>query len=309
MRKYKVLLRLIGKRIEALPLKKRIIFEKILNFVFLRRTLSYRKKFRELNSEDGQSVFNVDKNKGYQYFTIPDEITQELVIFAKKTLSNYQITNQQAFNKKEYLQQIWNIGMTNPENNFVLNFALQSGILKSVGQYFDGFPILHDVSIFYSPPAPVSNEKNWTGSQLFHRDGAGTRCMKLWLLCDEVNSDNGPTTLLPASISDRKCVETRYVPGKKFETDDLLSDVLPNKIELTGKTGSWFATDTDRCLHYGSRTKTESSRLVMMFHYVDKNSVYYLPFIRKHYFKKYNSISVENLNCTKTGLNAISGRI
>ena len=284
------------------------MFEKILNLVFLWRTLSYRKKFRQLNSEVGPAVFGVDKNNGYQNFTIPDEITQELVIFAKKTLSNSQSASRQALNKKEYLQQIWNIGMTNSENNFVLNFALQTGILKSVGQYFDSFPILHDVSIFYSPPAPVLNEK-WTGSQLFHRDGAGTRCMKLWLLCDEVNSSNGPTTLLPASISDRKCVETRYVPGKKFETDDLLSDVLPNKIELTGKTGSWFATDTDRCLHYGSRTKTESSRLVMMFHYVDMNSVYYLPFIRKHYFKKYNAISVDNLNCEQTGLKAISSRI
>jgi hypothetical protein len=309
MSKYKVVLRLLGKRIEALPLKQRILFEKILNLVFIWRTLSYRNKFRQLQSEQGPSVFSVDKNKGYQNFTIPEEMTQELVNFAKKTLSNYESTSRQALNKKEYLQQIWNIGMTNAENNFVLNFALQTGILKAVGQYFNSFPILHDISIFYSPPSPASNEKNWTGSQLFHRDGAGTRCMKLWLLCDEVNSSNGPTTLLPAAISDRKCEETKYVPGKKFETDDLLFDVLQNKIELTGKTGSWFATDTDRCLHYGSRTKTESSRLVMMFHYVDLNSVYYLPFVRKHYFKKYNPISVENLNCPELALKAISSRV
>lgn len=310
MFKISSLTRRVGKKIESLPLRKRLMLEKVVDLLLIIRTIKDIRRYRNLLRAVETTTFEVKPDQGFAKFDVPNFDPCIFIEFANTLKNEYlQRGSINQKNSKEYLQQIANLE-TIAKKNEIIEFALSGSILKSVANYFGKYPILHDISVFYSPANAhlQTSEKKFQGSQLFHRDGGGTRCLKLWILCEDVSSDNGPTTLLPADISDAVCERLKYTPGKKFETDEPLNNVLSYSIKLIGKAGDWFATDTDRCLHYGSRTKKESSRLVMMFHFVDRNSLYYLPLIRNRYFKRYTDLNLNNSNFPSYSKDAIRFR-
>jgi hypothetical protein len=122
-------------------------------------------------------------------------------------------------------------------------------------------------------------------------DGEGTQNVKLWLLCQDVKVERGPTVVVSAHQSARLAKKLNYKLGDRIDSDHDLSNLKKlNTFALTGAKGSWFAKDTDRSFHYGSRTTKESSRLVMMFHYVDNNSSDYMPILSKHYKKQFKAL-------------------
>lgn len=290
-----------AKKIEALPLSKRRLFEFIVDLILPSRSFVDWLRLRKLHKLGAESKNRMDKNSGWAKLEFDKETTNRFTNIAKEVRDNFLKLEDKQINKKEYLQQIANVETVATNYPSILEFALEHSLLQTIGNYLGKFPILHDISVFYSPPQKFDESTfKWQGSQLFHRDGGGTRCFKLWLLCDPVDIQNGPTTLLPSKISDEICQKLKYVPGKKFETDEPLKEYLSETVSLIGPAGTWFATDTDRCLHFGSRTTDSSSRLVMMFHYVDRNSVYYLPLIRRNYKRK------RELDLTKANLDKLS---
>jgi len=294
-----------AKWIEALPLTERRLFELFVDFIFPFRSFVDWLRLRKLGKSSESSKNWIDKNSGWAKMEFDEEITARFTSVAKEVKENYLKIENKQLNRKEYLQQIANLESIATKYPSVLEFALQPSLLQTVGNYLGNFPILHDISVFYSPPQKLNElTDKWQGSQLFHRDGGGTRCFKLWLLCDPVDFKNGPTTLLPSRVSDEICQKLKYVPGKKFQTDEPLTEYLSETVSLVGPAGSWFATDTDRCLHYGSRTTESSSRLVMMFHYVDRNSVYYLPLVKRNYQRK-RRLDLSNVNLDKLALAAL----
>lgn len=288
----------IAKKIEALPLRQRKIFEFFVDLILSFRPFVDGLRLRKLRKLSAEPQNRMDKNSGWAKLEFDKEITARFTGIANEVRMEYLKLEKTQLNKKEYLQQIANLETISTKYPTILEFALQSSLLRTVGDYLENFPILHDISVFYSPPQKSDElTDKWQGSQLFHRDGGGTRSFKLWLLCEQVDIQNGPTTLLPSRVSDEVCQKLKYVPGKKFQTDEPLNDYLSERVSLVGPAGTWFATDTDRCLHYGSRTTESTSRLVMMFHYVDRNSVYYLPLVRRIYQRKRNlDLSTVNLN-------------
>ena len=299
------LIRRAAKRVESLSLPKRRIFEFIVDLILPIRTFVDWSRIKKLKLLCEIPKNKVEKNSGWAKLEFDKEITHRLTSIAKEVKENYLKSGLGQQNKKEYLQQIANIEVISRDYPKVLEFALEPSLLQTVANYLGRFPILHDISVFYSPPLKQSElTAKWQGSQLFHRDGGGTRCFKLWVLCDSVGIPNGPTTLLPSKISDEICKNLKYVPGKKFETDEPLKEHLSQVVSLVGPEGTWFATDTDRCLHFGSRTTESSSRLVMMFHYVDRNSVYYLPILKRHYQRK-RDVNLSKLNLDKLVLAAL----
>ena len=209
----------------------------------------------------------------------------------KFILQNYLNQNGSKSNSKDYLQQIFNSSKLNSKSQFLFDWATSPSVLKSVANYLNKYPLLHDISVFYSPPDnKVAGE--FSGSQLFHMDGGGTQCVKLWLLCEEVGLENGPTVLIPAALSQAVASNVNYQPGTKI-SDEIVGSYESSAFYATGPSGSWFATDTDRCFHYGSRTQESSGRLVLMFHYVDHNSTYYAPLLNQHYKTSTNLVSAD----------------
>jgi hypothetical protein len=227
----------------------------------------------------------INKEHGFGLLNILDkdyvEKVQELAVM-RRDLAQKNIVGKS--NSKEYLQQIFDISEVTQENIFFLDGILQEDIIGEVSTYFGRkLPILHEASVFYSPKR-ATIEEQFEGSQLFHRDGEGTKNLKIWILCEETNLENGPTVLLDATTSEAIAREIHYIPGEK---------VLDQAVELTkkykdakkfmaiGAKGTVFYTDTCRSFHYGSRTSDSASRLVAMFHFVENNSTYYFPYISR----------------------------
>jgi hypothetical protein len=260
----------------------------VIDVLFVLRRNRERVLLSKLKSSGRSALFNIEKSQGISKLNINPPLTSSAIEFARETLKNFRSKNSVRLNSKEYLQQIWNLSQIDDNSKFLLDWALQPETLNSIKEYFGKAPILHDISVFYSPER--ENEKTFQGSQLFHMDGGGTQSVKIWLLCEAVESENGPTVLIPSSISASIAKKISYRPGDRVKDDALLGDERNRAISLVGPAGSWFATDTDRCFHFGSRTQKASSRLVVMFHFVDNNSTYYMPFVNHHYSKKYTKI-------------------
>ena len=80
--------------------------------------------------------------------------------------------------------------------------------------------------------------------------------------------------VLPAKVSQRLANRLRYSPGIKMPDEPFLK-YWDSVQSATGPSGTVYATDTARCFHFGSRTTTKSSRLVLMIHYLTEQSPFY----------------------------------
>lgn len=291
-RKIDTLLKLFVKKIEKMPRVRREMLNSLIDIIQLRRTLRDRVTRRKLVSAGDKESFEIDRNIGFAKFDSDAETTKRMIEFANQIKRKHLAEGTQKGNSKEYLRQIWDLSKLDLDSEFILEWALKASNLKAILKYFGGkLPLLHEISVFYSPETALGKETNWQGSQLFHMDGGGTQCVKLWLLCQDVKPDHGPTVVISADQSARLAKKLNYKPGTRIESDDDLSNLEELRtFALTGVSGSWFATDTDRSFHYGSRTTEESSRLVFMFHYVDNNSSYYMPILSRHYRRQFKAL-------------------
>jgi hypothetical protein len=277
------------KAFERLPMETKILLLKILDSILISRTAAEKNRIRALNKNRVTPVFELNRVSGLSKFTVQSDFTESAIQFARKTLASHLQGGEVRSNSKDYLRQIFNSGMLGDDSRFLFEWATSDQVLQPISDYFQKFPLLHEISVFYSPPTMQTTE-DYRGSQLFHMDGGGTQCVKLWLLCDDVALENGPTVLLPANFSQELAKKLSYEPGTKI-SDSTVNAPKEELFTAIGPAGTWFATDTDRCLHYGSRTGVSSGRLVLMFHFVDHNSTYYLPVLSRNYMVSTKKLS------------------
>lgn len=282
------------KSFERLPMNAKILLLQILDLVLFPRTLSEIRWVKKLQKVEARAAFQLNRNTGLAKFNVEDGFTSKAIAFSRGTLKKHLQNGDDRSNSKDYLKQIFNSGNLTNDSKFLLDWATSPEVLLPVSSYFKKYPLLHDISVFYSPPTSEEQD-SFRGSQLFHMDGGGTQCVKLWLLCEDVALENGPTVLVPAAISQSIAKELGYKPGTKI-SDSTVGNVEDSLFVATGPAGSWFATDTDRCLHYGSRTGKSTGRLVLMFHFVEHNSTYYLPMFSQNYWASTKKISKEFLS-------------
>ena len=277
------------KAFERLPMDTKILFLKFLYSILIFRQLAEILRVKALLRIAVTPAFELDRSQGFTKFRVGDNFTNSAVQFSRQILVSHLQGGEQRSNSKDYLRQIFNSGSLSEDSKFLFEWATSSEVLQPISKYFGKFPLLHEISVFYSPPTLQVNN-DYRGSQLFHMDGGGTQCVKLWLLCEDVSLENGPTVLLPAKLSLEVAKNISYEPGTKIR-DEEISPRNEDLFLAVGPSGTWFATDTDRCFHYGSRTGISSGRLVLMFHYVDHNSTYYLPLLSRNYMLSTKKIS------------------
>lgn len=276
---------------------KRFLLVPIWNF---RNPIHFRRErqlFRRVMSSPGDyERFTVDRSLGFKEIELERSLIAECVDFAKDKLlsSNGKSKNQ---NGKEYLRAIADFSDIDVNSKVFQLFTSQS-MLESVAQYLGSTPILADIVVLHSPQSkPNSQNEAFQGSQLYHRDGDGIRLLKIWILCNDVDTDNGPTVLLPAHLSDKVAARHIYRPGDKVPHDRWFNKYSKNMFYAVGSTGTVLATDTISCFHMGSRTSASSNRLVMMAHYVSPYSSYFRPNSALKLTDKYNfQSSLPNLS-------------
>jgi hypothetical protein len=278
----------------------RLKIEKVCDSIFVTRRLREKRNQKIIMKASSENkLLNFDEKVAFGRFEIGnDDYLEKLYILANIQKNRAQLGQLKKLNSKEYLQSIFDLSMVDKETIFMIDGILSAEFIASVTKYFDGkVPILHNVSIFYSPPSMKSDQ--YEGSQLWHRDGDGTKNLKVWVLCEDTSEEDGPTILLDGKSSERIARDINYIPGKKIP-DILIESSSPyrtaKQFKGTGKKGQAFYTDTCRSFHYGSRTSKETSRLVAMYHFVDNNSNYWLPFITKIYRAKMRPLSQDLKN-------------
>lgn len=274
---------------------KRFIITPVYRIFFWRY---YSKESRLLNEvkKDNRFIeknFKIDREVGFAKINLDSELTSSAVNFAQTELKRTK-GQSKYLGDKDYLRAISTLDDV-PVNSDVFKLFTSSEVLNPLTEYLGITPALIDITVLYSPEARLTDIPNarFQGSQLFHRDGDGPRLIKIWVLCNEVTNENGPTVLIPAKISNQIARKIRYKQGYKIEDDSIFYEHENKFFYAIGSAGTTLATDTISCFHMGSRTIKESSRLVMMAQYVSPYSSYLLPKFgvglpRKYSFAEYS---------------------
>ena len=152
-----------------------------------------------------------------------------------------------------------------------MQLALRPDLLDAIVSYMGTVPVLRSIQVFYSGTL----EEEPTSSQLYHCDADDTRQVKIFVLCSDVGSDNGPLTLLDAARSATVRRATGYHFNRRL-TDEQVDGVLGGPAhpeEVVGGPGTLCLVDTSRCFHFGSRVVPGAApRLVTMIQYLSPHA-------------------------------------
>jgi len=146
----------------------------------------------------------------------------------------------------------------------VLDFALSDPIIHAATGYLGEIPILGCITLYASLPNITI-----VGSQLFHRDQVDRKMFKALVAINDIDTETGPFTLIPADKTALVQRRTGYRRGRI--NDDRIFAVLDtaDKVTFTGPAGSVLFCDSSRCLHHGSRGNRKM-RLLLEIMYCSK---------------------------------------
>lgn len=149
----------------------------------------------------------------------------------------------------------------------LFNLANDKIILENIKQYFGFKPVLRFLSVWIDYPNPEANNEILT--QNFHRDPEDFRLIKVFLLLNDINENNGPFEFINSS---------HLHPWKNYYKQNKTKDIYykNNKItSCTGKRGTLIMADTNG-LHRGKKIK-KNFRVMAVINYVSHKPR--LPFL------------------------------
>ena len=273
-------------RYEALSIPNKQIVKYFVNILFIKRYIIVKMTARKYNKIAPNPGFVIPRSKGVAKIDFYNkDLINQLVVEANKILANYKDNKNAVVDNKSYLRIIASIDDLTL-NNPIMKFTLDDRLLAGVSKYLGVAPQLNSVNIMWSPPSDVTGlSGKWTGSQLFHLDGDSDGIIKVWVLCNKVGEENGPTVLLPAEYSYQIGKKIKYHPPQRVLDESIFDSVEHKFVKAIGEPGSIYATDTTRCLHQGSRTAEKSERLAIMLFFDTFRSSWY---VTNHNKPKYN---------------------
>jgi hypothetical protein len=153
-----------------------------------------------------------------------------------------------------------------------VRYALQSGMLRVMGDFMHELPQLSDVLLTLSQP---TENKPLSYSQLWHLDHDDKRVCKLFIyLTDVRDTRDGPLTFIPAPASKpfRNTVKSHMSDEKVFAKVDrsAVKEIVAPRL-------SSFIVNTARCLHMGSRILSDRTRLLYTATYIQPPRMYPEP--------------------------------
>ncbi len=182
------------------------------------------------------------------------------------------------------------IDPNDPANAPIYDLAADPLLLAPIASYLGSYPVLNGARIWYSPNTYLEANR----SQFFHLDDEDYRQIKCYVLLDEVDSDTGPFTLIPADasraiygvlgnlgLSQKR--NQKFTDEKFAEAKALAGQGTVRPVEIVGPTGTVGMVDTNNCYHFGSRPG-KRRRLLLFLHYYSAFSRE-LPFWNRRYRK------------------------
>ncbi|MEP6669680.1 MAG: hypothetical protein ABJF10_11040 [Chthoniobacter sp.] len=116
-------------------------------------------------------------------------------------------------------------------DGILVRFALQEPVLKLAAAYFGQVPYLADVDISVSFS---TGKPQWETSQLWHRDYADHKTIKLWVyLTDVISPEDGPLTYVEPGPSAK--IRNTFFPGR-VKDETIAECVAPGEVkQIFGK--------------------------------------------------------------------------
>ncbi|MAI60899.1 MAG: hypothetical protein CBB87_00230 [Micavibrio sp. TMED27] len=211
----------------------------------------------EIEDQLGYLIADMSKN----------ELVMNAIANAKQQANQIDWEEKEKTSKKAFLLN-HKLDLTSPENEAILKLVLSPEILRPISDYLGSFPILSSAALWYSP----NKDARAKGSQLYHLDGEDIKQIKCFLPVDEITSETGPLTILPADVSDN-VYNTLHQKNEiqrrntKLEDDIVYQYAQEDQAkQVVGKPGTVAFIDTCRCYHYGSRT-AQKPRLLLHLHF------------------------------------------
>jgi hypothetical protein len=147
-----------------------------------------------------------------------------------------------------------------PLGSRVLALARHPAVLRLIGRYLDGLPILYRINLLDSANEALQPDS----SQFFHVDPEDFRQLKIFLLVEDVDAESGPLHLLRADASDEVRVARAHRHGRVPDEEVLRLAPPGALVPCTGPSGALAIGDTSRCFHFGSRPGARRRHVVMI---------------------------------------------
>lgn len=143
-----------------------------------------------------------------------------------------------------------------------MRLALRPDIVSAVAGYLGVLPILEYINVLCSNHAPAPLSK----SQFLHCDSDEATQVKIFVLCTEVTTENGPLVILGADSSRRLRESVAYRHNHRVTDEEAVAALgnLDDLHAITGPPGTICSVDTSRCFHYGSRVAAPTGRRVVV---------------------------------------------
>lgn len=294
-------------RYEALSIPNKQLVKYFVNLLFIKRYIIAKLTKRTYAKIASTPGFVIPRSKGVAKIDFYNkDLVNQAVAEANKILENHKNKKDSVIENKSYLRVIANIDDLSLDNP-IMKFALDDQLISGISKYLGVAPQLNSVNIMWSPPSDVTGlSGKWTGSQLFHLDGDSDGIIKVWILCNKVGEENGPTVLLPAEDSYKISKKIKYHPPQRVLDESIFNSVEHKFVKAVGDPGTIYTTDTTRCLHQGSRTAEKSERLaIMLFFDTFRSSWYVTNHNRPRFNRKKLSGAISNLPKRKRRLFAL----
>lgn len=146
------------------------------------------------------------------------------------------------------------------ENSPYLRLALDPMLLEIVSTYFGMFPQLHSIGSWLNFPTPEEAKK----SQLWHRDPADLKLLKVFIYLEPVGEENGPFTFIPETqpFGAASHIVPPHEHVRRVTDEEMASAIPENKwVKCMGPANTMVLADTVG-FHRGG--KVESGRRLLI---------------------------------------------
>ena len=147
-----------------------------------------------------------------------------------------------------------------PLDSRIMALARHPALLKLIGRYLEGLPILYRINLLDSANEALQPDS----SQFFHVDPEDFRQLKVFMLVEDVDADSGPLHLLRVDASDEVRLARGHRHGRVPDAEVLKLTPPEALIACTGPSGTLAIGDTSRCFHFGSRPGGRRRHVVML---------------------------------------------
>lgn len=225
--------------------------------------LGYRRRARSVLATSHWASF-ISRPEGYRLFS-PDVFRElpQIVAACEAVFDRHkaEVTDGEAYNKPYFFNILTVEDLL--QHPVLVDFALSAPVTEAATGYLGQIPRLNSIGVFYSA---ISD--SIAGSQMYHVDGDALAQVKCFVNAWDVGPGGGALTFLPKQKTSSSFRSRGLL---KTISDADVTDIVPeeNQIAVVGPPGSGVFVDTSRCLHQGSRARTQP-RLVFQFQYVTR---------------------------------------